>query len=277
MVPEAGPITPEIAVALRLRNQKPVKWTARCLKCGDFSERTDYWCGLGRKVCSADDPGGVVWRQHRHQLVPVAEGYQCSRCHLPIAAARSERAALARCPAWSLEGQAGVVEGSVQWSAQQAHIGPTWKRDHGGVGRLAPVVGLPERRAPVRADVAVAGGRVSLRPYRDHVLVKGEGKLFCLRCCQIVPARAKGGRGPCPGEGDMRRVVRDALGRGVFDEAILSAGPRAVSLAAGLGRDRREQLPPPRAGLTDRLTDWPAIARSSVGRQNAQSRTAFEE
>ena len=171
LVAEEGPISPGMAIWLRERNRGSVMWGLECLKCGKRAEGTDDWYALGHSVCSADDPGGVEWRQHTHDLAPVAEGFQCVRCHLPVPAARWARAGEARCPAWSLEGPDGVVEGSVQWSAQLAHMGPTWKRMHGGIGRLAPVVGLPLRQVPRRGDVVAAGGPVVLRPYREHVLV----------------------------------------------------------------------------------------------------------
>ena len=90
-----------------------------------------------------------------------------------------------------------------------------------------------------------AGGPVVLRPYREHVLVKGAGRTLCLRCGQTVVARTRGWQFVCPGMGEMRTVLRDALFQGAFDASILSAGGRAISLAAERGRDLRGAFPLP--------------------------------
>ena len=152
------------------------------------------------------------------------------------------RAEGAECPAWSLEGPEGVVPGSVQWSAQLAHVAPTWKRLHGGQGRVAPVVGLPVRVADApAAQIADPAPRHGLRQFRNHVLVEGGGQHVCLACGRYSRDRRRLERAPCPGNGVLRNVHRAALNEGVFDASILRLGARAVALAAGMGR----AVPPP--------------------------------
>ena len=151
---------------------------------------TDRWAGFGRTLCEAEPQHGMRWVRATHDRKPVAGGFQCGRCHLPVAAARYARAATARCPAWTLEGTGGAVPGRVQWSAQLAHLGPTWKRSHGGIGRAAAVVSLLER---VGAGAPGAGPGVvrQLQPFRGHVAVMGAGRTICLACGRADAVRAR--------------------------------------------------------------------------------------
>ena len=214
--------------------------------CGASVSGTDRWCAFGRTVCPVDAGPGAAWRGGRHELVPAGGAYQCSRCHLPVAPARKGIAGAQRCPAWELTCDDGPVPGSIQWSAQLAHLGPAWKRAHGGIGRAAPVRALPVREErPPTPTVVVPGGRL-MAAYREHLIVTGGGRSFCLACGLGLTARNRLGRQPCRGFGQLRATLREALLAGIFDEAIRRAGSRALSLAAGWGR-QLERLERPRA------------------------------
>ena len=177
-------------------------------------------------------------------MAPCQGGYQCRKCHLPVPAWRVGRAERARCPAWALVGPGGVVPGSVQWAAQMAPVGPTWKRVHGGRGREAPVQRLPVRRAPGPVPVANTRG-AGLQAFRDHVLVSGGGRTLCLGCGRTQTARVRLAGRHCPGVGRPTvALVRALVGR-AFDASLLRAGPRARSLAEGLGWVRPPPPPAP--------------------------------
>ena len=174
-----------------------------------------------------------------HDLLPVAGGYQCSKCHLPVNAALVARATGAKCRAWELWAPGGPVPGSTQWSAQIAPLFSAWKINNGGVGRPPPALVLPVRRdVPAGRDPVVAGAQAAagLRQFRAHLVVSGAGVRACIASGVSFTRRRRAEGGPCPGEGRARPVVQAALVAGAFDEAILRAGARAVALAAQRGR-----------------------------------------
>ena len=140
LVPLRGPLTVEMSRWLRLKKRGSVAWPLGCRKCDGMVVGTDRWAAFGRTVCEADAQPGQEWVQQAHELRPVAGGYQCGRCHLPVAAARYAVASAARCPAWTLRGPGGDVAGSTRGLRN-------WRTS-----------GLPGRGS----TVALAGRRLSL-------------------------------------------------------------------------------------------------------------------